>query len=224
VPIADVHWRLGLAAQAAIVALELPGDDVFGNIGERVYLQMFPDLTGLLMPCVILSYEGEKEEVLDGDSLNARWNYPLRVFIVDAESPRKHEKANLYLSWRKAIIDIFHKRRGWAVGNVPEAEGSRVIPEVIFDQRLPQYAHIVSGIVVWTSTTEPRANWPGSNWPGSTGFGSGTQFVASVSEGAGVSDVGLVFRPPMDFAASVGEGMSVKDRGSGSQASSGSGS
>ena len=151
--IADIHARIKAAAVQTIKDLEIEGDETFGGIAERVYSQLMPDDSDLRMPCIILTTEGEIEEDLGGDSGSERWRYPVRIWIVDKESHRRHDKESLYLAWRKAIIRTFHHQ---PMPAVPEAEGCTIRPGVIFDPRLPQYQNVVMSMVLWVSTTEPR--------------------------------------------------------------------
>lgn len=158
VPISDtdtIHWRIKQAILNIILEMNLPGDATFGGIGQRVFSQLLPDEVGLQFPCVILTTEGQAEEVITGDSLIQRWRFPVRVWIADRESDRKHEKEGLYMAWRRRIIERFDQK---AIGSddVPEAEGSTVVTEVIFDPRLPDYQYLISGLVVWVSATLPR--------------------------------------------------------------------
>lgn len=151
----EIHYRIKLAALEIIRDMLLPGDGVFEGIGSRVFSQLFPDETGVKFPCVLLTTEDEMERQMVGDSENERWQYPLRVFIADSESARKHEKEGLYMSWRKLIIRRFHNK---ALGHasVPEAEGCLVEPDVIFDEKMTRYQRIVSSMRLWVSTTEAR--------------------------------------------------------------------
>lgn len=151
----DVYFRIKSAATDLIKGLALPGDAIFGDIDQRVYSQLFPDDSEGRYPRVTLTTEGETEEKLVGDSETERWNYPIRIWIEDKESDRRHSKEELYMTWRKRIMLLFDNRNPFK-GVVEEVEGSIIRPGITFNRQLPIYQNIVSGMVLWVSTSEDR--------------------------------------------------------------------
>jgi hypothetical protein len=149
----DIHPRIKAGAVERIKGLALPGDAIFGSIDQRVYSMLLPDETGVLFPCVMLTCEGQVEQKLQGDSECQRWRYPVQIWICDRQSERTHEKETLYLSWRKRICLTFDDQ---TFPEVAEAEGSTIELGTIFDTQMRQYQHMLSGMVLWVTTTEQR--------------------------------------------------------------------
>lgn len=146
----ELYWTIKVAAGNAIVGLDLPG------IGEKVYGQLIPgDKSGyqfstgkvldMKFPCVLLTSEGETEEFLPGDSEGIAGRFPQRCWIADINDPGRHKDERIYLAARKTIMATFHQRKLAGCGAVRSVT---VDPRVIFDPRLPNYQHIVSGMVV----------------------------------------------------------------------------
>lgn len=151
---ATVYNRLKAAIVADIAALNLTGDDPAFAIGSNVYSHLAPDQSNALFPCVIVTGAGESEEMWGGTTEHHYHWLPVRVFIADHETSRHHEKEADYLAWRKSIQEFYDdKRRPEAV---PEVQWCDVVPQVIFDDRLPFFQYIVSGLVLKIFTREPR--------------------------------------------------------------------
>lgn len=143
-----LYWTILLAAGQAVVNLALPG------IGGNVYLQMLPAETGynvqagqvqdVVYPAVLLTCEGEVDELIDGDSESNQGIFPCRCWIADITDPNLAAKVQTYLVARKSLLNLFHYQNPGIQG-VMSAD---VTPNVMFDPRLPQYQRIVSGMLL----------------------------------------------------------------------------
>lgn len=156
-PIAGaLHDRIGQDVQLAIEALGLTGT-VVGTGGVAVYLQTLPDETNVQFPCVLVSYEAGQEE--DGEDSSFETDgvvFPISVWIADHESRRQENPSPRpdYLAWRDAIAELF---RGYmTLPDCPEVFDVRVFPQKVFDERLPYYRFLMSGLVVKFHTSRPR--------------------------------------------------------------------
>lgn len=164
-PVGNLPDLLKQALVTVIQKLNPDADERGFTLGGRVYGQMLPDESNVTFPCVIVTSEGEREELLPGTSESIRRVYPYRVFIADRHGTRDHARDAQYRSWRRAILETFHQKRA-LIDLVPGCYWCEVAPEVVYDQKLPQYQHVVSGMVVRCYTTEPRYRGPEAAAPG----------------------------------------------------------
>jgi hypothetical protein len=154
----DLFWRILEALGTTAAALELE------EIGEHVYLQLVPDQTAgysvtaqavadVVFPAVLFSLETEVESRGVEDTGSTAWIFPARCWIADKNPFSKHGRIPIYLAARKALFDAFHEQ---PLAGVAEAVNMTVTPGVLFDPRLPNYHHLVSGFVVNVETQEDR--------------------------------------------------------------------
>lgn len=161
----DIHPRIIKAMLAAIADLAIVADAGPPSVLLPAYYQILPDDTAgydldtervvdIKFPAVLLTAEGEIEGRPGNDDTGFKSReYPVRVWIADLNPARNHARGLDYLTWRKRLMDAFDDQ---AIAAVPEVVRCTVQPNVIFDPRLPSYAHIVSGFVVRVETEEPR--------------------------------------------------------------------
>lgn len=161
----ELAWYVKRSLRSLIVALNLP------EIGDRVYTQIYPEDTVavgpdegqnvmIAMPAVILSTEGEIEQDAGGDTGNTAWWLPVRVFIVDMLKLRRHTNERIYLRNRKRLIDATHQQLlsvFFEQSDVEKQYPMEVVPQVIFDPAMPQYNHVICGILVRVLVEEPRS-------------------------------------------------------------------
>lgn len=142
----NTHERIKHAVVLRLQELALEG------IETRVYSQLLPDETNVSWPAFFVTTEGEREsEEWSTNQYIGIW-YPVRVFIADKADRTRHEKEAKYLAWRKAALDAFRTER---LLNAAEVRSIKIEPEVIFDPKLQQYQHMISGFVLrcWAAMT-----------------------------------------------------------------------
>jgi hypothetical protein len=138
-----LHWRIKKHA------LEVLRDLNLEEIGTRVVGQMESDEVALpKLPCVVVTTEGETEEILDSTTLHLDRRYPLRVLLLDRDAGRRHEREPRYLDWRTRIIGAFEDRHRPFRSEVAEVYRIGIRPEPIFDPNQRQYALVVSALVL----------------------------------------------------------------------------
>lgn len=120
---------------------------------RNVYEQIAPDDTNIVLPCVMLTTEGESES--DESKLNTvdDWGRPVKVLIADRATHLDHGKLPLYETWRQAIMRCFVNQQ--LIG-VPESKICRIEPLQIADPKIKEYGYMVAGFVVRAVTREPR--------------------------------------------------------------------
>lgn len=150
----DIYWRIDQAVVASIKALNLMGVSSPDDIGLRVSSELFPDHTDAVYPRIAVTEENEIEERIGQSSAYKEWIRPLRLWILDKESPRMHTKKELYLKWRWLLINEFDNKK---LPAVPEVAWCVAVLGVIFNQELPQYQHVVSVIGLRFRTVEMLA-------------------------------------------------------------------
>jgi hypothetical protein len=136
--LADVYDSIKDAVVATITALDLDG------LAGGVQRQMVTDPSNISFPCIVVTSEGEREQVTGGDTTLKNVLFPVRVFFLDRESNRSAELEAQYAGWRGRLVDAFHQER---LAGVPSVAGGTVEPNVIFDEKLSQYHFVVSGMV-----------------------------------------------------------------------------
>lgn len=160
-----LFWKILQALGQTAVALNLAG------IGDHVYLQIVPDnatgysvanqqLQDVVFPAVLFSLEGDEESRATEDTGSKAWVFPARCWVADKNPLERHDKLPVYLGARKALFDAFDEEAGVTVmqAQAPPLPvvNVLVVPGVIFDPRLPQYQHIVSGFGLRVETQEDR--------------------------------------------------------------------
>lgn len=121
------------------------------NLAGGIVPQMMPDPQNMTFPCIVVTEEGETEDLGAGTTQATQAEYPYRVFLMDTDMDRRHDRAPQFRIWRKAAMDALHQRPrvgGESIPSVPEVAGTRVIPKVIFDPKQAEYGAVVSGFVV----------------------------------------------------------------------------
>jgi hypothetical protein len=145
-----LYWQIKLAAGAVIVGLQLPG------ILNNVYGQLFPNetsgysfqsqsVTDIVFPCVLLTSEGETEEMTGRDSESYAGIFPQRCWIADRVNPGMASNESVYLTARKTLVKAFDMQK---LAGRPEVRSVSVQPGVIVDPKLPSYQFLVSGMVL----------------------------------------------------------------------------
>jgi hypothetical protein len=154
----DLFWRILQALATTAAGLKLEG------IEDHVYVQVVPDETvgysvgrkqvvDVLFPAVLFSLDTEAERRGLEDTGSKGWIFPARCWVADKNDLHRHGKLPVYLGARKALFDAFDEQ---PLAGVAEAVNMLVIPAALFDPRLPNYQHIVSGFVVEVETEEER--------------------------------------------------------------------
>jgi hypothetical protein len=149
-PATSIHEKILDAALARIVALNLTG------IGSRVYVyEMALDGESVVeLPCVMLSLEGQAEQVLGGTNGQDDIGYPVVCLILDVQGMRDdaalRDKRRL---WRQQIRRAFISQR---LAGVTEVMVCNVTPQLIVDPQVPKYEFIVSAMLLTFVAREPR--------------------------------------------------------------------
>ncbi len=143
------------ASAQYIGTLDLGPDDAGFALAPEVNLQMVPNEGDKTYPCLTLSSEGEREELLPGTTEFKHRKIPLRLWIEDRHGGRDDAKDGQYRAWRETLIDAFHQRRPLTTA-VPACYWCEVQPALVYDQQLPQYQMVISGMVLWFWTREAR--------------------------------------------------------------------
>lgn len=154
-----VNYHLLIKA-ATVQAIK---DLALDKIGTRVFDHMWPDESGVQFPCIMVSAEGMTERNVGGTTIGPKgavdfFEFPVRVFIADIRSRREHEQQGPYFQWRRTIAGRFSDRAEplGTSGELRQVRSCRVEFNVVFDQKLPQYDHIVSALELWFWTAIPR--------------------------------------------------------------------
>lgn len=151
----EIWTSIDAAIVTAIQGLGLEGEEAADNIGNRVYSLLYPDGTDMTYPCVQVTQEGLTEKLVRRTSEADQWEYPNWVYIADSgvRGDVLHRRKYLYMRWRKAILSVFDGKR---LAGVAEVIGCSVDPNVFIDRALPQYQHVISGMIVKVQTNERR--------------------------------------------------------------------
>ena len=175
-PTTSIHDRAHADLATIITALNLQGttdsagNTIVGNIGANVYTQWLEDQSNIKFPCVLLLIEEDAEEE-DDEAMNFEQDaiiYYSRLLICDRVSPRDPKVRGTYLLWRYIITQTL---QGLVTGpfpflpNTPECWDLRIKRLKTFDQKLPQYQFMVSGLVIGFRTVTTR--WRGGVVPSS---------------------------------------------------------
>jgi hypothetical protein len=107
-------------------------------------------------PRIVLTEAAEQETNLPGDTENTHTLYPINVLIEDRESPTADSQKDVYLSWRKALMDAFRQRLLFigASNGQPTCQ-TDVKPRAVFNKGDEQYQFVRSHflILVWVNET-----------------------------------------------------------------------
>jgi hypothetical protein len=145
-PTTTLYQRIKQGVVDQIKGLNLP------EIGG-VYNQYDCDTLNSVYPKITCISAGLTEELLGGDTELRQYLWPVGVMIEDDPGAKVHYLEPKYLTWRKMISDAFHQRR---LGTIQEAPGCIVLPRVIFDTRLSQYAAVRSSLLIKVEAWEQR--------------------------------------------------------------------
>jgi hypothetical protein len=152
---ATLHTRI----KAGVVALlrSLTFTDLHGGVNDEAVLED----TNFERPCWVVSVEGEQEEIIGGTTNSRMIAYPVRVFLLATDMEMPTDAAKLQ-EWRATAMDAFDRRQRTAtitsvLDGCTEVYATRVIPRVIFDERLKQYRNVISGFVVKAEASVARA-------------------------------------------------------------------
>lgn len=141
----DIWWRIDQGAVAVVNGLEL--EDV-----KHVSSQIYPGVQGLTnaqFPAVVISQDNLVPRLLGRTSAAEEWRYPVRIWLLDMEP--SNAKKQMYLTLLRTLAGAFSGKR---LAGVSEVQFCEVDYEVAFDPRLPQYRHVVTGMVLWFRTKE----------------------------------------------------------------------
>jgi hypothetical protein len=127
------------------------------NMGTptRVYASRYPDDRQMTFPCIVVSVEGETEQLDERVNVGTDWDYPTRVFFADSDRANTRAKLKQELTWRQQLADAFHMKTPF-LGLLPDVYRCKVVPHVIYDSQQPNYQHVVSGMVVWSKVRVVR--------------------------------------------------------------------
>lgn len=150
----DLHGRIKTGVVTVLKSLTFAG--LSGGIADEEILEA----TNFELPCIVVSIEGEQEEILGGTTHTRHLSYPVRVFVLanDLELPTD---GAVIRGWRAQAMDAFDRRQrdrttGLILPGCAEVWQVRLTPKVIFDERLKQYRHVISGFVLKADTAVKR--------------------------------------------------------------------
>lgn len=142
----DLYERLAQAVGGVITATA-PGTI------KRVFVSATVDDAVADYPCVFVTWDGSTEQY-DMDFEGNLDGYPISVLLCDRQDIHDPLFRARYLGIRKTLMDTFRPLNGY--DSVPECWNVEVNPQVVFDPKLPQYMHVVSGFTVINRCWEQR--------------------------------------------------------------------
>ena len=156
-----VQERLTLACTNLIAGL-LPSSLLPGLRPDRVYAQMLPNDNPVWFPGVLVTMEGQAEE-LDtylSEGVDAVWR-PMVIATLDRSDEDYLKNRGQHLLWRESLMRIFRKpvKSSGIRVTVPETLMSKLVPEFIVDQAMAQsgaYQLFRTAFVVRFWCLEPR--------------------------------------------------------------------
>lgn len=134
-----VATRCRRAVGQVIAGLALP------LVGSNIVEGIFPDDTAVQYPVCHLSVEALTETVQVVVTELNDIGYPVQVMYADNNHMLWHSRLRVYEVWRERTIAAFE---GKHLEGVPESMYCAVEPMMIADPKLPQYQHMVTGMVV----------------------------------------------------------------------------
>ena len=159
----SIHDRAMTDLQALIQGLisdgSLPASSPSVPQGpQSVYVQMLPDESNIVFPCMLITCEGAAEEESEYSTFEEDGVvYPVAVGICDRVSMRYQEARPVYQAWRRTIMRAI---RGLVSAPIlptcTEAVDVRLRPKMIFDPKAREYQFLVSGFTALVYTVEPR--------------------------------------------------------------------
>jgi hypothetical protein len=144
------------AVAARVQLLDLPAVGSGDGRLDRprgYYSQIVPDEANAQFPCLVFTCDGLSERKRPGTNWADEVGYPTRVLVADTNGRVQHAKLPAYEHWRYLLDRAFDNQ---VLPGVPESIGCTVEPQVVIDQRLPMYQHLISGLVVWSWCRVPR--------------------------------------------------------------------
>ncbi len=103
----DVTVLVKDALIQVIKDLALVSDDGLTDVGQNVVGQMVEDDTNQVFPVVIVTQQGEREEVAEMGFEDDQYWVPFHVYIGDRRSGRDQSLEAVYQWWRSRIRDAF---------------------------------------------------------------------------------------------------------------------
>ena len=149
----DTHERCAGGVAATITAIGLT------HHGRTlpVYQKMMPDDSFTQYPLLLVTYEGEAEQIeVASFENNFDVIYPVRVWIANRQAAQDQTMRSTYLSWRKQIADALRVKTTLSDsgGSIPGVYDVQVRGTVVFDPKLPEYQMMVSGFLVQVYTRD----------------------------------------------------------------------
>jgi hypothetical protein len=144
-----VYTRILQDVTARIQGLNIPGIKP-----AQVYTGMFPSDRTSVFPCIWVTKEGLREQVIGGTNTRDDFLHPVNVYFVDRNPQTYDQPSPQYDLWRQILRRAFERKR---LPNVPEMYDCDVEMNVIVDPKLPHYQYLVSGMVLKFKTREPRS-------------------------------------------------------------------
>jgi hypothetical protein len=122
------------------------------------------DLFWRILQAVLFVLDTEGEVRAPEDTGTKGWIFPVRCWVADRNPKERHDRLPIYLGARKALMDLFDERPlvaalddgSLAAEPVAEVVRMQVRPGLIFDPRLPNYQHLLSGMLIDVETEELR--------------------------------------------------------------------
>jgi hypothetical protein len=143
-----------------IKELRLTGDVSGVTLLDKVYDPMVVDKSAVEYPCVIVTSEGEREDIAPGGTTELEfWWYPLWVILCDEESQRDGSREGDYQAWRYKIWRRFNNRRPTFTLPSPwSANWGLVTPDAVMPglRNIQAYQNIVSPMHIKFQILEPR--------------------------------------------------------------------
>lgn len=144
----DLHERIQNGVVTVLRSLTFDGIDA-----GRIYNETVLEAVNFEMPCIVVSIEGEAEKIIAKTTCTRQISYPVRVFALAVDLELSGDDVKRFKGWRATAMDAFDGRRRdlttkLVLPDCPEVFNTKVTPRVIFDERLKQYRHVISGFVV----------------------------------------------------------------------------
>lgn len=149
----NIHDRCAEAIALVLTNLGLTVNDQDLNI----YHLIFPDERTANFPAFFVTHEGDSEQLeIAAFEYHFDVTYPVRVWLVDRMPVTDVDLRRTFLSFRKQAIDALRPLTALSdsTGPIPGVYDVQVIPNVIFDPRLPHYQYMISGFLVRVLTRD----------------------------------------------------------------------
>ena len=125
--------------------------------GFTVYPRIYPDMTNVQFPCVMVTSEGMPvRKAPECDSTEHRgFHYYLRLWIADRKSQQDYLQESLIVNAVDIVYDAFDEM---LLPAVPAVRQIRIIPDVLFVPQIaePDYQFLHSNLQLDIIVVKPR--------------------------------------------------------------------